>query len=89
MWEEMIFFCLAVRMSNFVSFRLHLWLRFRTCRSEKPGLWFMMVKDRLHKALRKREDRAFCKKKYNCWDVKSTGGLQNQVYSLKLLITSF
>lgn len=88
-WEEMIFFCLAGHMSNFVSFRLHLWLRSGTCRSEKPGLWFMVVTDRLHEALRKREDRALCKTKYSCWAVKSTGRPHSQVYFLKLLVTSF
>lgn len=88
-WEEMIFSCLAVHMSNFVSFRLHLWLRSGTCRSEKSGLWFVIVKDKLHEALRKREDRALCKTKYSCWAVKSTGRPHSQVYSLKLFVTSF
>lgn len=30
-----------------------------------------MVKDRWHKAPKRREDRALCKKKYSCWAIKS------------------
>lgn len=48
-----------------------------------------MVKDRWHKAPKRREDRALCKKKYSCWAIKSTRRPRGQAYSLKLFVISF
>lgn len=80
----------SASLCTWVIFWLHLQLRSGTHRSEKPGLWFTMVKDgQVHEALRKREDRALCKRKHNCWAVKSTRRRHSQVHNLKLFVTSF